>query len=73
MDFLSRATTLGRSVTTLTHLGMALIASNNDDRARSILPEARTLETRPDGLEDRMLQCMKTSTHLLERSRRRKK
>jgi len=73
VDFLSRATTLGRSATTLTHLGMALIASGDDARARSILAEARTLEARPDGLEDRMLQCMKTSTHLLERSRRRKK
>ena len=54
MDFLSRATTLGRSATTLTHLGMALIASGaRHDRARSILAEARTLEAHPDGLEDR--------------------
>jgi tetratricopeptide (TPR) repeat protein len=72
VDCLSRATTLGRSATTLTHLGMALIASGDDDRARSVLAEARTLETRPDGLEERMLQCMKTSSRLLERSRRRK-
>ncbi len=73
VDFLSKATHLGPSATTLTHLGMALIASGDDDRARTVLAEARTLEARPDGLEERMLQCMKTSTRLLERSKRHKK
>lgn len=70
VDFLTRASDLGASATTLTHLGMALIASGEDAEARKVLAEARRRSTRPDGLEERMLQCMKTSTRLLERSRR---
>lgn len=73
VDFLTRASSLGRSGTILTHLGMALIAAGDDDQARTVLAEARTLEPRPDGLEDRMLHCMKVSTDLLQRARRTKK
>ena len=70
VDFLSRARDLETSATTLTHLGMALIAAGEDDEARGVLAEARELADRADGLEERMLQCMRTSTRLLERSRR---
>ena len=73
VEFLRRSTDLERSATTLTHLGMALIAAGDDAAARPVLAEARALEPRPDGLEERMLQCMKASTHLLQRARRAKK
>lgn len=72
VDYLTRSSELGPSATTLTHLGMALIASGQEDRARTVLAEARDLDQRPDGLEDRMLQCMRASTQLLERARGRK-
>ena len=43
VDFLARSSELGPSPTTLTHLGMALLASGEEDRARSVLAHARSL------------------------------
>ena len=70
IDCLSRSSELGPSSTTLTHLGMALLASGDEERARGVLAEARGLGPRHDGLEERMMQCMRDSTRLLERHRR---
>ncbi|HVT15317.1 MAG TPA: tetratricopeptide repeat protein [Thermoanaerobaculia bacterium] len=70
IDFLSKSTELGPSSTTLTHLGMALLASGEEDRARSVLAHARDLGDRGEGLQERMMACMKDSTRLLERVRR---
>jgi len=70
IDFLSKSTELGPSSTTLTHLGMALLASGEEDRARSVLAHARKLGARGVVLEERMMEFMKDSTRLLERVRR---
>lgn len=70
IDFLSKSSELGPSPTTLTHLGMALLASGEEDRARSILAHARKLGARGEVLEERMMEFMKDSTRLLERVRR---
>jgi tetratricopeptide (TPR) repeat protein len=70
IDFLSKSSELGPSSTTLTHLGMALLASGEEDRARSVLAHARKLGARGVVLEERMMEFMKDSTRLLERVRR---
>ena len=70
VDFLSRASEHGTSATTLTQLGMALLAAGDEERAKTALAEARALESRAGGLEERMLQYMKDSAHVLERARR---
>ncbi len=71
IDFLSRSSELGPTSTTLTHLGMALLASGEEDRARNVLAHARTLGGgRGEGLEEKMMEWMKDSTRLLERVRR---
>jgi uncharacterized protein HemY len=70
IDFLSKASDLGPSTTTLTHLGMALLASGEEDRARSVLAHARALGDRGEALQEKMMECMKDSTRLLERVRR---
>lgn len=70
VDFLARSTELGPSPTTLTHLGMALLASGEEDRARNVLARARSLGSRGDALQEKMMECMKDSTRLLERVRR---
>ncbi len=68
VDCLTRSSELGPpSATTLTHLGMALLAAGEEDRARGVLARARDLGDRREGLEERMLQCMKESSRLLER------
>jgi tetratricopeptide (TPR) repeat protein len=70
IDFLSKSSELGPTSTTLTHLGMALLASGEEDRARSVLAHARKLGDRGEVLEERMMEFMKDSTRLLERVRR---
>ena len=69
IDFLSRSSELGPSPTTLTHLGMALLASGEEERARSVLAHARALGERGEGLQEKMMECMKDSSRLLERVR----
>jgi len=71
VDCLSRANEHAGSATTLTQLGMALLAAGDEDGARSALAEARSLERGSGGLEERMLQYMKESARVLERARRR--
>lgn len=70
IDFLSKSSELGPTSATLTHLGMALLASGEEDRARSVLAHARKLGARGEVLEERMMEFMKDSTRLLERVRR---
>jgi tetratricopeptide (TPR) repeat protein len=70
IDFLSKSSELGASSSTLTHLGMALLASGDEEKARSVLAHARDLGARGQGLQERMMECMKDSTQLLERVRR---
>lgn len=70
VDFLARSSELGASPTTLTHLGMALLASGEEDRARNVLARARALGSRGEALQEKMMECMKDSTRLLERVRR---
>src|SRR6185312_5642470 len=58
IDFLAKSSELGASPTTLTHLGMALLA------------HARTLGEHGEALQEKMMECMKDSTRLIERARR---
>ena len=73
IDFLARSSELGASPVTLTHLGMALLASGEEERARTVLAQARTLGDRGEALQDKMMECMKDSTRLWERVRRSQK
>jgi tetratricopeptide (TPR) repeat protein len=70
IDFLAKSSELGPTSTTLTHLGMALLASGDEDRARSVLAHARKVGGRGERVEEKMMEWMKDSTRLLERVRR---
>jgi tetratricopeptide (TPR) repeat protein len=70
VDFLSRSSELGPSTVTLTHLGMALLASGEEDQARSVLAHARAIGDRGEALQEKMMECMKDSARLIERARR---
>ena len=67
IDFLDRSSRLESSVTTLTHLGMALLASGAEDKARKVLAHARSLEGSETSVEQKMMECLKTSNSLLDR------
>ena len=73
VEFLARSSELGASASTLTHLGMALLASGEAERARAVLTQARTLSGGGEGLEERMVSWMNDSGRLFERVRGRKK
>ena len=71
VEYLSRSADLGSSSRTMSHLGMALLASGEDDRARDVLAQARELEGRGASLQQKMMDCMKDTSRLLERVARR--
>ncbi|HVR29707.1 MAG TPA: tetratricopeptide repeat protein, partial [Thermoanaerobaculia bacterium] len=66
VEFLSRSTELERSPTTLTHLGMALLASGREEQARTVLREARRLGERTVSLQEKMMEFLRDSTRLFE-------
>ena len=67
VDFLSRSSEVGVSSTTLTHLGMALLAAGEEKEARAALAKARDLGGGGVSLEQRMMECLKASDRLLRR------
>jgi tetratricopeptide (TPR) repeat protein len=73
VDFLARSSEVGPSATTLTHLGMALLASGKEEQARSVLARAQSLRPRGEALGEKMMDFMKDSTRLLKRVRSRQK
>ena len=73
VDFLARSSELGASSTTLTHLGMALLAAGEEVKAREVLSEARALSVRGEALEETMMRCMKDSGRLHDQVRSRQK
>ncbi|HLF55979.1 MAG TPA: hypothetical protein VI942_03945, partial [Thermoanaerobaculia bacterium] len=73
IDCLEKSNDLASSPTTLTHLGMALLAAGEEERARAAFGRARSLEPRVGALEERMMECMRDSTRLLARVQRKPK
>ncbi|HXT22966.1 MAG TPA: tetratricopeptide repeat protein, partial [Thermoanaerobaculia bacterium] len=59
VEFLARASQLGPSAATLTQLGMALLAAGDEDQARRTLERARSLRRRGQGLEFKMMECLR--------------
>lgn len=60
VDCLARSNELGPSSRTLTHLGMALLATGERDAARQALVEARQLHD--GGLGEKILECLRDGT-----------
>jgi tetratricopeptide (TPR) repeat protein len=69
IEYLERSSVLGASPSTLTHLGMALLAAGDEKGARQALAQARELDSGGISLEQRMMECLKASDKLLARVR----
>jgi tetratricopeptide (TPR) repeat protein len=69
VEFLARATQLGASAPTLTQLGMALLAAGDEEQARRVLERARGLRHRGQGLEFKMMECLRDSQKVHSRLR----
>ncbi len=65
VDCLIRSNELGPSVRTLTHLGMALLATGDREQARAALASARRLDAEL-GFGDEVVECLKDSVRLLQ-------
>lgn len=73
VEFLARSSEADPSASTLTHLGLALLASGEEERARGVLAEARKLGGHGGVLERKVMECLRDSSRLVERARRQKK
>ncbi len=73
VEFLNRSNELASSPTTLTHLGMALLAAGEENGARDAFGKARSLEPRVGALEETMMDCMRDSARLFARVQKRQK
>jgi tetratricopeptide (TPR) repeat protein len=73
VEFLTRASQLGGSAANLTQLGMALLAAGDEEQARRVLERARTLRARGQGLEFKMMECLRDSNRFYSRLRGRSK
>ena len=73
VEYLGRSSDLDPSAATLTHLGMALLASGDDSGAKRVLARARDSEGRAASVQQRMMECMRDTSRLLERVRERER
>jgi len=67
VDFLRRSSDLHASAPTLTHLGMALLASGEDAEAKRVLARAREVEGPGMSVQQKMMECMKDTHRVFER------
>ncbi|MDX1502414.1 MAG: tetratricopeptide repeat protein [Thermoanaerobaculia bacterium] len=67
IELLAAASDLAPTAMTLTQLGLALLASGDDERARQVLAQARELGRDGSSIEQKMMECMRDSSRLLER------
>src|SRR5438132_3911594 len=67
VDFLSKSADLGPTATNLMHLGMALLESGQKDRARQVFRRAKSFKTKGAGLEEKILEHVRSTTKLIDR------
>src|SRR6266568_324116 len=67
VDFLSKSADLGPTATNLMHLGMALLESGQKDRARQVFRRAKAFKTKGAGLEEKILEQVRSTTKLIDR------
>jgi tetratricopeptide (TPR) repeat protein len=74
VDFLTKSADLGPTATNLMHLGMALLESGDKERARQVFRKAKSFKTKGAGLEEKILEQVRSATKLIDRlhARRRK-
>ncbi|HWS72011.1 MAG TPA: tetratricopeptide repeat protein [Thermoanaerobaculia bacterium] len=67
VDFLTKSADLGPTATNLMHLGMALLESGQKDRARAVFRKAKTFKLKGAGLEEKILEQVRSTTKLIDR------
>ena len=67
VDFLSKSADIGPTATNLMHLGMALLESGQKDRAKLVFRKAKHFKTKGAGLEEKILEQVRSTTKLIDR------
>ena len=67
VDFLTKSADLGPTATNLMHLGMALLESGQKERARAVFRKAKTFKAKGAGLEEKILEQVRSTTKLIDR------
>jgi len=67
VDFLTKSADIGPTATNLMHLGMALLESGEKERARSVFRKAKHFKTPGSGLEEKILEQLRSTTKLIDR------
>ncbi|HVS32500.1 MAG TPA: tetratricopeptide repeat protein [Thermoanaerobaculia bacterium] len=73
VDFLTKSADLGPTATNLMHLGMALLESGEKDRARAVFRRAKSFKTKGAGLEEKILEQVRSNTKLIDRLHQRRR
>ncbi|HEX2835686.1 MAG TPA: tetratricopeptide repeat protein [Thermoanaerobaculia bacterium] len=73
VDFLSKSADLGPTATNLMHLGMALLESGEKERARQVFRRAKSFKIKGAGLEEKILEQVRTATKLIDRLHQRRR
>jgi tetratricopeptide (TPR) repeat protein len=73
VDFLTKSADLGPTATNLMHLGMALLESGQKDRARAVFRKAKSFKTKGAGLEEKILEQVRSTTKLIDRLHQRRR
>jgi tetratricopeptide (TPR) repeat protein len=73
VDFLTRSADIGPTPTNLMHLGMALLESGQKERARQVFRRAKSFKTKGAGLEEKILEQVRTATKLIDRLHQRRR
>ncbi|MBW3563231.1 MAG: tetratricopeptide repeat protein [Acidobacteria bacterium] len=67
IDYLSKSNEIGATPTHLMHLGMALLEAGKKEQARAVFRRAKKFEGEGAGLEEKILDQMRTTTRLIDR------
>jgi tetratricopeptide (TPR) repeat protein len=67
VDFLTKSADVGPTATNLMHLGMALLESGEKERARAVFRKAKSFKTKGAGLEEKILEQVRSTTKLIDR------
>ncbi|MEO8383225.1 MAG: tetratricopeptide repeat protein [Acidobacteriota bacterium] len=73
VDFLTRSADIGPTPTNLMHLGMALLESGEKDRAKQVFRRAKSFKTKGAGLEEKILEQVRSATKLIDRLHQRRR
>lgn len=73
VDFLTKSADVGPTSTNLMHLGMALLESGDKERARAVFRKAKTFKAKGAGLEEKILEQVRSTTKLIDRLHQRRR